>query len=1019
MTRRSKRKTASNKKKQATEEVQESPINSQSDEESQDQSKDECSASVEEDQTELEKDSSEQVLADEQQDESVADDEEDESVVADEQFDDKIQLEKTPSLEQEELVLSDEETGASEPKPTADVAIEEPLKDSPDLKKPADQDASESGGGAPEEMVCPETIGSETAAPDPTIEPEAHDQETAEDENHEDSPNGDIEMNGDAEDESRDQEMIVDDENQISESPGVDPSATEKSDTEDKAPDETAMETTEESKSTPEDESKDENDEAVIEIGTTDSSDGEKSEKEPVVIELGTNDDLSDETSSKNDSPQLSKPSDFQVLDEIDLTKSDDEDVDAEKEKELFEAKYVIPDYDDPDLTELDIDPECDGAGKVEESAEFRKYWVPVQDNPQEFTAWTYLLQFVEQNGNLPLARRAFNSFFGRYPLCYGYWKKFSELERKNGNILRAQKILERGVRAIPLSIDLWVHVTDFYINYYNRPDAGVEKTRKIFERAIAASGQEFRSEKLWNKFVKWEIENRNWMGIMGIYDKAIRTLTQHYSIIFSDFKSFVNKRSPRDILSEDEFQEYLKEVRKDLSAKALKKASEKRDDTKDGDCEVLECNDDDMDDAPPGVDAEEKPPTDEDLKAMRTRIINEKRKVYEETEQAVTKIWAFEEGIKRPYFHVKQLERAQLKNWREYLDFEIARENHDRIVLLFERCLIACALYEDFWLKYTKYMAKVDALATSQIFERACTIHLPKKPNIHIQWSAHEELQENIDKSSNILENLDRVLPGMAMIRMRRVAVARRSGQLKVAEDLLQSYVACAAKDKEEVFYTRKLSWFLLKIADKPEEAKKLMKDLIPKYKSELKIYNDLVEMEFQCAGEDYPGNAVEEGLAMEAFNLALSSEKLTDEQKFVFSQRKLEFLEDYGRDVKHLQKVYDEHQKLVRNQKKRTQIDLTTDENPSKKQKTESAAISVVGSSHLANGASYTTGTAAATTSYAVPQTAYAAGDPSSVYYQQQQNYWNYAQKPSDASAQSPYAYSQAWSQYYNAHR
>ena len=62
---------------------------------------------------------------------------------------------------------------------------------------------------------------------------------------------------------------------------------------------------------------------------------------------------------------------------------------------------------------------------------------------------------------------------------------------------------------------------------------------------------------------------------------------------------------------------------------------------------------------------------------------------------------------IKRPYFHVKPLERAQLRNWREYLDFEIAEGNQQRILILFERCMVACALYEDFWIK-------VDARSTS-----------------------------------------------------------------------------------------------------------------------------------------------------------------------------------------------------------------------------------------------------------------------------------------------------------------
>ena len=40
------------------------------------------------------------------------------------------------------------------------------------------------------------------------------------------------------------------------------------------------------------------------------------------------------------------------------------------------------------------------------------------------------------------------------------------------------------------------------------------------------------------------------------------------------------------------------------------------------------------------------------------------------------------------------------MRNWREYLDFEIAEGNQRRILILFERCMVACALYEDFWIK-------------------------------------------------------------------------------------------------------------------------------------------------------------------------------------------------------------------------------------------------------------------------------------------------------------------------------
>ena len=105
-------------------------------------------------------------------------------------------------------------------------------------------------------------------------------------------------------------------------------------------------------------------------------------------------------------------------------------------------------------------------------------------------------------------------------------------------------------------------------------------------------------------------------------------------------------------------------------------------------------------------------------------------------------KRWPFEEAIKRPYFHVKPLERVQLKNWREYLDFELSNGDHRRVVILFERCIIACALYEDFWQRFATYMEGHGVEKCRHVYERACTIHLPRKPSIHLAWAAFEEQQ-------------------------------------------------------------------------------------------------------------------------------------------------------------------------------------------------------------------------------------------------------------------------------------
>nr|CAB3265189.1 pre-mRNA-processing factor 39-like [Phallusia mammillata] len=733
----------------------------------------------------------------------------------------------------------------------------------------------------------------------------------------------------------------------------------------------------------------------------------EKVSEETNDVEMDTNETVESKNSQEPEGPTAVEDG---AVSNVDLTDNNDEKpekdsdtTEAKIDKVLYEPKFV--DYDDENVL-IEIDHEFDNESEVvegDESADFLKYWRTVSDSPHDFTSWTYLLQLVEQDGKMHLGRRAYNGFFKRYPLCYGYWKKFSEFERKQGNLPRAQKILERGVRAIPLSIDLWVHVIDFYTNHYKGLDAGKDKVRSVYDRAIKSAGEEFRSEKLWNKYIQWELVNNDWKAVVKIYDRAIKTQTQHYSIFFNDFKEFINTHAPEDWLEADEYKQRLAQVREAAAAE------EKQADSKS-----------DEDDTPPGDD--DKPATDEEMKNIRLAVIKEKKEAYDETEQAVTKIWAFEEGIKRPYFHVKQLERAQLKNWREYLDSEINREedNHQRVRLLFERCLIACALYEDFWLKYAKYMNKFDPDQARAVYKRACETHLPKKPNIHMQWAAHEELNGNTTEAARILEQLDNTLPGMAMIKMRRVAVARRTGDIKKAEDLMRAYVASAAKDKEEVFYTRKLAWFLFKIAGKKAEARKLMKDLIPKYKGDVRLYNDLVEMEFQSAGgPDVPTEEVEQ-LAMEAFDIALRSEKLTDDQKHSFSQRKVEFLEDYGSDVKRLQKAYDEHQKFLRNQKKRAQSE-GLDTNPAKKAKTESS-ISVVGSASapVANGTQYSSASTVSAAASYMNSAAQQAGaqqagytDPN-MYYQQ--NYWNYQQKPADGTtAAGQYNYNQQWSQYY----
>lgn len=39
------------------------------------------------------------------------------------------------------------------------------------------------------------------------------------------------------------------------------------------------------------------------------------------------------------------------------------------------------------------------------------------------------------------MVRKAFDAFFLRYPYCYGYWKKFADMEKKHGNVQVAEEV--------------------------------------------------------------------------------------------------------------------------------------------------------------------------------------------------------------------------------------------------------------------------------------------------------------------------------------------------------------------------------------------------------------------------------------------------------------------------------------------------------------------------------------------------------------------------------------------------
>ena len=51
----------------------------------------------------------------------------------------------------------------------------------------------------------------------------------------------------------------------------------------------------------------------------------------------------------------------------------------------------------------------------------------------------------------------------------------------------------------------------------------------RLFERAITASGTDFRSDRLWDTYISWETEHKLLKNVTALYDRVLAIPTQSY----------------------------------------------------------------------------------------------------------------------------------------------------------------------------------------------------------------------------------------------------------------------------------------------------------------------------------------------------------------------------------------------------------------------------------------------------------------------------------------------------------
>ena len=316
----------------------------------------------------------------------------------------------------------------------------------------------------------------------------------------------------------------------------------------------------------------------------------------------------------------------------------------------------------------------------------------------------------------------------------------------------------------------------------------------RLFERAAEAVGLDFLGQAFWDKYIEFEDRVEAHDKTFGILKRLIHIPQHQYSRYFERFRR----------LAADQPLETLTDA--DTLAKTR--------------AEVIASYTDGRQRSELEIERD-----------IRNHIDATYLEINAKTQAETMKRWTYEQNIKRPYFHVTELDEDQLDNWRKYLDFEEDEGDAARIVFLYERCLVSCAYYDEFWLRYVRYMySNGNQEDVRIIFVKASCIYAPiARPEIRLNWALFEEQLDNNGTARKIYEAILMEMPDDINTVVQKANFERRHGGLGAAIEVYTNFIE--SEDKRLTWHFKgallaeqaKLLW---KVKGAPEEARKLYED-------------------------------------------------------------------------------------------------------------------------------------------------------------------------------------------------
>lgn len=267
----------------------------------------------------------------------------------------------------------------------------------------------------------------------------------------------------------------------------------------------------------------------------------------------------------------------------------------------------------------------------------------------------------------------------------------------------------------------------------------------------------------------------------------------------------------------------------------------------------------------------------------------------FHRTQADVSSRWPFEEKIERSYFHVTDMKESEIENWRKYLDFEEAQGDYRRASFLYERCLVACALYEEFWLRYARWMSSQESKEEDcrQVYMRASCIFVPiSQPTVRLNWARFEEKLGRTSVAHDIHESILEQNPDHVETMISLAGVDRRHGGADAAVSTLERYIAQRNPHVGGVLAAEQAR-ILWQSKHAPEEARQLFKDKSDKFLESKEFWIKYMDFEIaQLPNDEDEGHKRIKGI----HDTIRTKGRFTDEASKALSHHYMEYLMDHG---------------------------------------------------------------------------------------------------------------------------